>query len=96
MFDTYEDRSKHTKSEKAKAKELRKSRWWQNLIQSANCYYCQKTIKLDEVTMDHIVPVSRGGYSSKGNVVPACKDCNTHKKDKTAVELLLEGRLHEA
>lgn len=30
--------------------------------------------------MDHIVPLARGGKSTKGNVVPACKDCNTKKK----------------
>ena len=30
--------------------------------------------------MDHLVPLARGGKSSKGNVVPACKSCNTNKK----------------
>ncbi len=30
--------------------------------------------------MDHIVPVVRGGKSTRGNVVPACKECNTKKK----------------
>ena len=30
--------------------------------------------------MDHIVPLVRGGRSTKGNVVPACKACNTGKK----------------
>lgn len=89
MFDTYEDRSKHTKREKEKSKALKKSRWWQNLIASARCYYCQNAVPKSDVTMDHIVPVSRGGFSQKGNVVIACKSCNTSKRDLTAVELLL-------
>ncbi len=30
--------------------------------------------------MDHLVPVVRGGKSVQGNLVPACKDCNSKKK----------------
>jgi hypothetical protein len=30
--------------------------------------------------MDHIVPVIRGGKTTKGNVVPVCKECNNKKK----------------
>ena len=30
--------------------------------------------------MDHVVPLIRGGKSTKGNVVPACKVCNNKKK----------------
>lgn len=84
------------KAEKAKARELRQSRWWQNLIQSTQCYYCQVPLNRDSVTMDHIVPVSRGGKSSKGNVVPCCKECNNNKKALTAVEWVqyLEDKTH--
>tara|TARA_B100001964_G_C14057025_1_gene519657 strand:- start:109 stop:372 length:264 start_codon:yes stop_codon:yes gene_type:complete len=78
------------KKEKEKAKLLRKSRWWQILITKATCYYCNKTLTPKEVTMDHIVPLSRGGRTTKGNVVPSCKECNTKKKDKTASDLMLE------
>ena len=86
----YEKRSAHMKAEKEKAKILRKSLWWKNLCQSASCAYCQKRLLPDEVTMDHVVPTSRGGFSTKGNIVPSCKDCNTHKKGRTAVDLILE------
>lgn len=78
------------KKEKEKAKDLRKSRWWQNLIANdPECYYCHKVLKKEEVTMDHVVPLSRGGRSTKGNIVPACKPCNNEKKNKTASELML-------
>jgi len=36
--------------------------------------------------MDHIVPISRGGKSTKGNVVPACKECNNAKKQLLPME----------
>jgi 5-methylcytosine-specific restriction endonuclease McrA len=90
MQNEYDKRAAHIKAEKQKAKTLRKSVWWENLCQSAVCYYCQQPIPSDEVTMDHIVPLSRGGFSKKGNLVPCCKSCNTTKRDKTAVELILE------
>lgn len=72
--------------ERNKAKELKKSRWWQNLIQKTACYYCQTAISRTEVTMDHIVPISRGGRSTAGNLVPACKTCNEQKRSLTPME----------
>ncbi len=36
--------------------------------------------------MDHLVPLARGGRSTKGNLVPACKECNTKKKYWLAFE----------
>ena len=36
--------------------------------------------------MDHVVPLVRGGRSTRGNVVPACKTCNTDKKYRLAWE----------
>jgi 5-methylcytosine-specific restriction endonuclease McrA len=36
--------------------------------------------------MDHIVPLSRGGKSRKGNIVPACKECNNRKKYLLPIE----------
>ena len=68
------------KKEKAKARELRNSQWWKNKLSSGVCYYCGKKFKPSELTMDHIVPIIRGGKSAKGNVVPCCKECNNKKK----------------
>ena len=36
--------------------------------------------------MDHVVPIIRGGHSTHGNVVPACKDCNNAKKHSLPTE----------
>ncbi|MBW2143871.1 MAG: HNH endonuclease, partial [Deltaproteobacteria bacterium] len=40
----------------------------------------------EQLTMDHVVPLSRGGKSRKGNIVAACKECNTKKKYLLPVE----------
>ena len=80
----------HIKKEKAKAKELRKKNWWKNLIQKGTCHYCHKKFKPTVLTMDHIVPLARGGKSTKGNIVVACKECNSQKKYLTPVDLFLK------
>jgi 5-methylcytosine-specific restriction endonuclease McrA len=36
--------------------------------------------------MDHVVPIARGGLSTKGNLVTACKACNTKKKQLLPME----------
>ena len=81
---------KHVAREKRHAKALRQSQWWRNKIARGICAYCQGTFAPAELTMDHIVPLARGGRSTKGNVVPCCKACNTRKKYWTPAELLLQ------
>lgn len=66
--------------EKDKARELRKTRWWQNILARGLCHWCGGLFSREDLTMDHVVPVSRGGKSSRGNLVPACKECNNRKK----------------
>lgn len=54
---------------------------WQD-IQAAyahRCVYCGRKTRL---TQDHITPLSKGGSHTKSNVVPACRPCNTRKKDR--------------
>ena len=68
------------KKEKIKAQRLRKSKWWKRKCSEGVCYFCKKKISPKELTMDHVVPLVRGGKSIKGNVVPACKECNNKKK----------------
>ena len=90
-MDWYESASeKHKKKEREKARLLRKSAWWKSQLAAGICYYCEQAFKPAELTMDHKIPVARGGRSTKGNVVPCCKECNTHKKHKTPAELALE------
>uniref|UniRef100_A0A831TYG7 HNH endonuclease n=1 Tax=Geobacter metallireducens TaxID=28232 RepID=A0A831TYG7_GEOME len=83
--------------EKEKARELRRSQWWKNRVARGICHYCGQTFPPDELTMDHLVPVVRGGKSTRGNVVPACKECNNRKKYLLPVEWeeFLNGRDQE-
>jgi len=80
---------KHIAREKLKAQEMRKSQWWKNNISHGICYYCQAKFLPDKLTMDHVVPLSRGGRSTKGNTVPCCKACNNNKKYLTPAEIVL-------
>ncbi|NLV24365.1 MAG: HNH endonuclease [Deltaproteobacteria bacterium] len=66
--------------EKDKARELRKSRWWSQKTAAGLCYYCGAEVAPKELTLDHLVPLIRGGRSTRGNCVPACKECNSRKK----------------
>ncbi len=68
------------KRERARARELRQSQWWKRRRSEGICYFCHKEFPPKELTMDHIVPLIRGGKSTKGNVVPSCKECNNKKK----------------
>ena len=72
--------------QKQQAKKLRKSAWWQRKISPGICHYCGRNVGLKQLTMDHIVPLIRGGKSSKGNLAPACKDCNNKKKYLLPIE----------
>ncbi|MEF9426380.1 MAG: HNH endonuclease [Candidatus Mariimomonas ferrooxydans] len=74
------------KKEKNKARELRKTQWWKQQCSKGKCYYCYRETPPRELTMDHIVPVIRGGKSAKNNIVPACKECNNKKKHCLLIE----------
>lgn len=74
------------KKEKIKAQMLRKSQWWKRKCAEGICYFCRKKISPKELTMDHLVPLIRGGRSNKGNVVPSCKECNNKKKYLLPIE----------
>jgi 5-methylcytosine-specific restriction enzyme A len=76
----------HIQREKGRARELRQSQWWKNRRARGCCHYCGRRVPPRELTMDHIVPLVRGGRSVKGNVVPCCKDCNTRKSNLLPVE----------
>lgn len=81
----------HLNKEKEKARKLKKTAWWQTKLSQGLCHYCHQTFSPSELTMDHIVPLSRHGKSTKGNVVPCCLNCNQTKKFLTPVEQILNN-----
>ncbi|NOY70471.1 MAG: HNH endonuclease [Deltaproteobacteria bacterium] len=74
------------RAEKEKARKLRASQWWKRKCSKGFCHYCGSKVRPAELTMDHIVPLSRGGKSTKGNVVACCKECNNKKKSMLPME----------
>jgi 5-methylcytosine-specific restriction endonuclease McrA len=50
------------------------------------CQYCGEKKTAPELTLDHIMPRSRGGDNSPVNIVTACLQCNNRKRDRTPAE----------
>ncbi|MCM2353750.1 MAG: HNH endonuclease [Pseudobdellovibrio sp.] len=80
----------HQKIEKAKAREMRKSSWWKQQLGKGICYHCEQKFKAEDLTMDHLIPIARGGKTDKKNCVVSCKECNTKKGYKTRAEIAME------
>ena len=86
VFDAPVVTEEEIKREKEKARRLKRSEWWLRKINLGVCYYCRRKVGREQLTMDHVVPLSRGGKSKKGNIVPACKECNSKKKYLLPIE----------
>ena len=78
------------KKERNKLSLIKKKNWWKNKISKGICFYCNKSFNKNELTIDHKIPISKGGRSVKGNLVPCCKECNNNKKSDIVVELKIE------
>ena len=50
------------------------------------CAYCGGRFDFDELTREHIVPVSRGGQDTWMNCITACRACNGHKGNRKPEE----------
>ena len=50
------------------------------------CQYCGEKLKAIDLTLDHILPKSRGGRSDWQNMVTCCRRCNFQKDDRTPEE----------
>lgn len=58
---------------------------WQRVLRrhQHRCFYCGGATNL---TVDHLVPLARGGRHAEGNIVPACGSCNSSKNDKLLID----------
>lgn len=50
------------------------------------CQYCGRPLKSHEITLDHIIPKSRGGESNWENLAACCPGCNVRKGSKLPEE----------
>src|ERR1700733_5835797 len=51
------------------------------------CQYCATVLSSSELTLDHVVPRSRGGSSTWENLVACCHECNRHKGNRLLSEI---------
>ena len=58
-------------------------------LYASPCFYCGST---EKITADHIVPISRGGRHSIGNLLPACFKCNVLKSNMFIMEWKMKLR----
>ena len=65
---------------------MNKDKLWQAILERDNhrCIYCGST---EDLQMDHIIPVSKGGRDTITNVAVACATCNHKKFNKTVEEV---------
>lgn len=82
--------------EREEARRLRATSWWHTQIQAGRCEYCQREVGMKALTMDHRVPLARGGRSTRGNVVACCKPCNQTKGLQTPVDQFLDRRVENS
>lgn len=76
MKNTNHKRRSLTKSGKISSKE------WETIKKQAKfkCHWCKE--KIAKLTMDHVIPLSKGGIHVASNIVPACLSCNSSKGAK--------------
>lgn len=55
------------------------------------CVYCGETFAADALSIDHVQPRVRGGDRSDGNLVTACRGCNTLKGHRRLGDFLRES-----
>ena len=56
------------------------------------CQFCGRVFPASDLTLDHVVPRSRGGRSSWENLVACCYQCNNRKGDRTPEEAGISNR----
>lgn len=56
--------------------------------QKGKCFYCRRPTPKFDRTLDHKLPVSRGGKTQRANLVMACRSCNYAKGTRTTEEFL--------
>ncbi|HET7274426.1 MAG TPA: HNH endonuclease [Longimicrobiaceae bacterium] len=63
---------------------------------SYRCVYCGEEFPGEQLTLDHVEPRMRGGDQSEGNLVTACRPCNTQKASLPAWAYLEDRPIERA
>lgn len=52
------------------------------------CQYCKRKYSREKLSIEHIIPVSKGGIDNIINYITVCRSCNSSKKDKPLIEYI--------
>ncbi len=77
---------------------LTSRQWLKVLIESkGKCFYCQTDVEAENLGIDHVIPMCKGGANSVENIVASCFGCNAKKSvkipDDFFIKKLLEREL---
>ena len=64
-------------------------RWFRSTIEKFDdhrCQYCGEEFLVEELTFDHVIPVSQGGRKNWENIVTSCTRCNRRKGGRTPLQ----------
>lgn len=78
-LDFHRNKEQRRRARKRNAKTFRVTRKDTARLLNGPCFYCGSK---GEITLDHIIPLIKGGDHSVGNLVGACKACNSHKQGR--------------
>lgn len=81
--DSAYDRKNRRRAQQAKNGVFKIRKSFLRRLYSSSCVACGST---EKITQDHVIPISRGGVHSEGNLMPLCAFCNASKKNKFFME----------
>ena len=61
------------------------------VLSDSACDYCGAELEYADTTLDHVIPVSRQGPNTFGNIVCACSRCNSSKGDKPVLLYMIQS-----
>ena len=82
---------KYIRKRKVRMSATRKNIYWRDKY---TCQYCGEKQSYGNLTLDHVIPKSRGGLGGWENLVSACMTCNQKKGSRTPSEACM-GLLHK-
>lgn len=84
----YERNNHHRRRSNKGTGTVTRAEWFE--IKARYGFACSYCFEVKPLTMDHAIPLARGGEHAAHNIVPACVSCNSRKHTKTRTEFLAQ------